>query len=350
MPGAASGTGPAGLWRRCMNSRLLIGLLMILAVLPGCSEKKKEKASEAPQQKAAEADSRVRHGTNGEVMVVLDAPTRALMGLRTTTLKPFSLPRGFEAVGRVVDPTPLAALAGELATAEAASVASAAELARLQTLVAESNASERALEAAKATAGRDKALLDAVHLRLVAGWGKIVAGRDDLDRFVRSLASMDTALVELNVSAANRIEDTPSGARLSILGETAPPVEARFLSLAPNVDPQFQGRGFWFLVDQNRGRLAPGAAISGRIDLPGEPQAGLELPRDAVVRHVGADWIYVQRTEDSFERILVRLGGALAEGWFIANDKDARLKPGDSVVISGAQQLLSEELKGQQAE
>ena len=104
-----------------------------------------------------------------------------------------------------------------------------------------------------------------------------------------------------------------------------------------------QGRGYLFLVTPNPSRLAPGAAVTGFLSLPGEAQSGVAVPRDAVVRFNGATWVYVQTGEDTFQRTEVALDRPLENGWFVREG----LKPQDKVVIVGAQQLLSEELKGQ---
>jgi hypothetical protein len=70
------------------------------------------------------------------------------------------------------------------------------------------------------------------------------------------------------------------------------------------------------------------------------------VPREALVRFEGGAWVYVQTGEETFRRSLVTLDVPLENGWFI----QGTLKPGDQVVITGAQQLLSEELKSRESE
>ena len=76
--------------------------------------------------------------------------------------------------------------------------------------------------------------------------------------------------------------------------------------------------------------------------MSGEKEKGVIVPRDALVRHEGRAFVYVQTTDETFQRFEVGLRHPLATGWFTDE-----LKPGVKVVISGAQQLLSEELKGE---
>jgi len=79
------------------------------------------------------------------------------------------------------------------------------------------------------------------------------------------------------------------------------------------------------------------------LDLPGDQRSGVLMPRSAVIRFSGTTWIYLKTAPDTFQRQQVLLDSPLEKGWFVA----AGLKPKDQVVTLGAQQLLSEELKGQ---
>ncbi len=58
--------------------------------------------------------------------------------------------------------------------------------------------------------------------------------------------------------------------------------------------------------------------MTGLLSLPGEPQSGIALPRDAVVRFNGATWVYVQSTGETFQRVEVALDQPLDNGWFVA--------------------------------
>ena len=127
------------------------------------------------------------------------------------------------------------------------------------------------------------------------------------------------------------------------VGDASKPVEAQFVGVPPGVDPQTQGRGYLFLVETNQSRLVAGAAVTGFLKLSGAAQTGVTVPHSAVVRFNGATWIYLQTGDDTFERVEVALDRPLDSGWFVAKG----LKADAKVVTLGAQQLLSEELKGQ---
>jgi hypothetical protein len=326
-----------------MNSREWLALVILSIVLCACAQKKEEAPKEASGEKPAEAESHVKRGTNGEVIVTVEAKMQPTIGLQTAPLQPAQLNPELKAYGHVLDPSPLASIVAELVTAEAAGQASQAELNRLKTLASQSNASERAVQNAQATAVHDQAQIQAIRLRLLAGWGSAISQRNDLPEFVQSLGSLTSAVVELQVPAGENASAAPTGARLFSLGDQTNAVPAQLIGPAPTVDPQMQGRGFLLLVSPNPLRLAPGAAVTGLLTLPGESRSGVLLPREAVVWFNGVTWVYLQTSDENFQRQQVTLGSPLENGWFVPSG----LKPQDKVVTVGGQQLLSEELKGQ---
>jgi len=337
------------------KATFFIPVLLSGLVIAGCSKESgdskdakdakdaKEPPAAAAAEKTAEPESHVKRGTNGEVVITLDAATQKLMGLQVAPLAPASLPPEIKSYGRVLDASPLASLIGELAAAQAASAASQADLRRLQTLAAQNNASERALQTAEATAARDRAQFESGRLRLVAGWGNAIAARQDLPALVQSLGSLASVLVQIDLPAGESVKAMPTGARVLPLAHDSSPLEAQLVGPAPTVDPQLQGRGFLFLVSTNSAALAPGAAVTGLLALPGEAQSGVLVPREAIIRFQGTTWLYRQTGDETFERMEVMLDVPLENGWFVRET----LKPDDKVVTVGAQQLMSEELKGQ---
>ena len=89
---------------------------------------------------------------------------------------------------------------------------------------------------------------------------------------------------------------------------------------------------------------APGAAVVGLLCTGEKEKTGVIVPSAAIVRHEGEAFVYVQASDELFERRQVELEHRLPQGWFA--DKD--LKTGQKIVVAGAQQLLSEELKGRE--
>jgi hypothetical protein len=243
--------------------------------------------------------------------------------------------------GRVLDPAPLVALVTELASAQAAYTASSGEVARLKTLEGQGNASARALQTAEAAASRDWAAIQSARERLTLSWGKVVADQNDLPAFMHELSSLETALVRIDLPVGETLKEPPAGARIANLSGAS--AEAALLEKASSVDPQMQGQGFLFLLKPNSLRLTSGEAVVGYLKIPGEPLAGVIIPREAVVRVEGAGWVYVLNSAgDAFTRVEVALDHPAEAGWFVTKG----VSSGDYVVVTGAQQLLSIELKG----
>ena len=324
--------------------RFLFAFMVVVTVcvMIGCSHSGGEPPAAMPE-KSAEPESRVKHGTNGAVIVTLDADTQKVMGLQVAALAATELAPELKGFGRVLDPTTLGATVADVLSARATAGVSQKEFTRLKALAELNNASPRALEAAEAAAQRDAALVESAQLRLLAMTGKAIGDRQDLAGLVRSLASGDSALVRIDLPAGENLETPPERARLFSVGDESKPVEAQFVGVPPGVDPQTQGRGYLFLVETNQSRLVAGAAVTGFLKLSGAAQAGVVVPRSAVVHFNGATWVYLQTGDDEFERVAVALDRPLDGGWFVAKE----LKADAKIVTVGAQQLLSEELKGQ---
>jgi hypothetical protein len=289
--------------------------------------------------------AQVSRDTNGNAVVKLNEQTQKKLGIVVESPAAFPMSPELRGYGKVLDPAPLAALVTELAAAQAAATASSNELARLETLALQGNASARALQTAEATAQRDRQATQSLRDRLTLSWGKAVAERLDLAAFVQSLASLDAVLVRIDLPAGETLKVPPVSAR--IVAMTGQPSEAEFLEPAPSVDPQMQGQGFLFLLKTNALRLAAGESVVGFLRIPGEPLAGVIIPRDAVVRAEGAGWVYVLNAAgDALTRTEIALDHPIDDGWFVTKGVTVN----DRVVVTGAQQLLSFELKGTGAE
>jgi hypothetical protein len=286
----------------------------------------------------------VQRGTNGETLLKLDREAQEHAGLKMAILEAAQSKQELKAFGRIVDAATLATAHNEIAMARAQVEASAREAQRLKMLFGQNqNASARALEAAEAMLKRDQLALQAAELRLLTSWGPSIAGRTNLEALISLFVSQEAALARVDVPASEKIEGTPTAARLALLSAQETPMEAELLGSAPAADPQTLGRGFLFLVKARA--LPANAAVVAWLSMPGEAAQGVIVPRDAIVRHAGEAFIYVQTADEMFARQGVELEHPLERGWFTEG-----LKPGVKVVLTGAQQLLSEELKGKGGE
>jgi hypothetical protein len=332
--------------------RAILPVILIVAVIGGgiiwlktraASKGSDEKsAAEKPAgEKSEETHVSLKRDENGRVVVSLDDKTRKNMGLQVARPAAATFSPELKGYGRALDPAPLAALMTELASAQAAYAASGNELARLKTLEGQGNASTRALQAAEAAAQHDQFAFQSARDRLALSWGKAIAEQNDLPAFARSLTSQNAVLVRVDLPAGETLAAPPLGARVSTLSGNS--AEAEFLEPAPNVDPQTQGQGFLFLLPARSLRLLPGEAVTAWLKLAGDPLTGAIIPREAVVRTEGSGWVYVQKSggDETFTRTGIALDHPVEMGWFVTQG----VTTNDYVVVTGAQTLLSEELK-----
>jgi hypothetical protein len=308
------------------------------------------KLPEAEKEQEPEAqpdESFVQHDADGQTVVKLDPNEQSLIGLKVAPLVATEAPSEVKGFGRVLDPAPLAALVTEGATVRVALQASTKEYERVKTLFSQNqNASARALETAEAAMDKDRVALESVQLRLLVGWGKEIASRPDLSAFVGSLAARQAALIRVDLPLGDRPKALPVGGRVAPVGAPESEIEAQILGPAPATDPQTQTEGYLLLAKTDT--LAPGTGLVAWLAVPGPARSGVIVPRDAVLRHEGRTFVYLQR-DDVFQRVAVTLERPVGNGWFSpvrANDHSP-LQPQEKVVVVGAQQLLSEELKGQ---
>jgi hypothetical protein len=324
-------------------------LIIIGAVVGGGAVwfKTRHAAPDADEKSAAEttasepsAETHISHDTNGNVVIALSDDARKAIGLQLANPAAAQFSPETKGYGHVEDTAALAALVTDLASAEAGYAVSSNELERVKTLESQGNSSTRVVQAAEAAATHDQLAVQSARDRLLIASTPALADRDDLPEFVQSLAAGNATLVRLDLPAGEAPSAMPVGARImSMSGGSA---DASFLGAASATDPQTQGRGYFFLVSSNSPDLAPGEAVTGFLKLPGDPVSGVIIPRDAIVRTEGAGWVYVlDGGGKSFTRKSIALDHATEVGWFITNG----IGPGDSIVVVGAQTLLSEELK-----
>ena len=90
----------------------------------------------------------------------------------------------------------------------------------------------------------------------------------------------------------------------------------------------------------------PDLEAVGLSGAEGLTQTGTVLPSAALIRHEGEVFVYVQDGPETFRRKPVELARPEENGWFVRGG----VRPGEAVVIVGAQQMLSEELKSKGGE
>jgi len=302
--------------------------------------------ADAGAREGAEAPATVKRSAEGAV-IQLSPGTRERIGVQVTTLAETKLAQELRGVGRVLDPTALAVPFYDRESARTALDVAEKEYQRVAALQrGNANASQRDFEAARAALERDRTAFDSAQVRLAAVFGpELVARREELAALVRALVAREIAVARIDLTLGDAASARPTGARVAALGdEDAETQDAVLLGPAPDTDPVTQGRGF--LVRIEHAPWSPGTALVGFLALGDRPTSGVLVPRSALVRYEGRNFVYLERPHDTIERRPVEIAQLTRDGAFVPRG----LAAGEQVVVTGAQQLLSTELAGATSE
>lgn len=322
---------------------------LVWGYLAGRSEQAAEAESDAPIESA----SRMTH-VNGKTVLVFDREAQRANGIAVAVLAADRRAAASKANGVVVELQPLLDLQVRLnaalmdrARARAVSQASQAEYRRLLDLNrGEENVSEKAVEAARAAAQSDTAVLQNVQQALVVlknsmqlHWGAVVAGwlqqgSPQLDALLAQRAFL------LQVTATDG-DGQPPPAQATAQLPGGGHVSARLIAALPQLDPRLQMPSYLYVVSAHPG-LVPGLNLS--VSLPSGPlRNGVVIPYSAIVWWQGSAWCYVERPPGMFTREQVPTTNPAPAGWFVSEG----IAPAARVVTEGAQTLLSEEFRAQ---
>ena len=328
-----------------MKTLLKVGLSLLIAgaAIVGLLFAFREKSAEREQkeeqgEKPVVAPTHLQRTAQGDISLQLDAETQKRIGLAVAPLSAAEhrpTRRGF---GRVLDPATLATLLNEMALARTNLAVDEKELARAKVLFGQTNLSEKTLLTAESSVARDRLAAQAADNKLTLTFGRALASRTDLPELSRSLATLQAMLIRVDLPGGESLTNPPAKARVFPPAHEDETVETDFIGYAGNVEPEFQGQGFLYLAREANQRLIPGANLSVILELPVETSMGVAIPRAAVVRSEGRGWAFVQTDETNFIRREVVLTRPTRDGWFVA----VPFKPGEKVVVIGAQALLSE--------
>jgi len=289
---------------------------------------------------------------HGATVVTLSEAAQKASGITTTTLQSASHQNEMLSYGSVVGIEPLTDLRARYQAALAdANVVRASiintqqDYQRLKTLNGDNkNISDRAVQVAEAAWKADQARLAAAETQ-AAGirdnmrqqWGDVLAsGGGGLE----ALQSHQQVLVQV------ALPDDAQPANISRItiaatGTRGKPIPATYVGPSPQTDPTIQGRTYFFRASSQD--LRAGMRVEAHIQVQGTSKQGVTIPTDAVVWYLGKAWAYRKQGAEKFVRQLVNTEQSADNGWFDASG----FKEGDVLVTSGAQLLLSEELKFQ---
>lgn len=327
-----------------------IAALLVWAFLEG----RKELAMEQERERPVKAPLRVTT-EEGESVITLDKATQKKSGIAADLLKAVTHQDELRAYGTVMDLQPLVDLRNSFATAKAqvekarASLeASRKEYERVKALQDNRNISVKVFQVAEASWRSDEASMRAAEtaLEVIEGtvrqrWGAVLARWlfDGSKEFERLMQRQDV-LLQITLPPASGLSSALRNARVQTAQGKL--TSASFVSPSPTTDPRIQGMSFFYLAQAQSTDLLPGMNVLAYVPNGGRSE-GVIVPAAAVVWWQGKAWVYVQKDSDRFVRHEISTETPVPEGWFIRKG----LSPSDRVVVSGAQLLLSEELRSQ---
>jgi hypothetical protein len=275
---------------------------------------------------------------SGTAGVTISPDVQRRLGVATARLSTARHASEIDAFAKALDPAPLVQLDSDLRTAESAAVASKAEAERSRVLnTAGGGIAAKDAEAATAQARADALKVQSLRRQLGLGWGPGVArlSAGQRDRLVRGLSDGSIALVHVDTHN----NEGQAGARSVRIDIGSNSVTGAVIGPARTAEARLQSSG---LIVEVNGRsavlLAVGLVQSAHIATT-TPQAGVMIPRGAVVRFEGSDWAYVRSGPTRFERRIVQDPIPGDDGFFVPHG----FADGDEVVVQGAGALFTAE-------
>lgn len=282
----------------------------------------------------------------GPKAITLEPAAQMRFGVLVTTLKAATAPRGVATTARVLDPSRLLELDGDLSSAAATFAASRAEAIRTRKLYVEDRtASARAVEAASAQEQADLQKVNAARRQLALEWGGGIADLTAHNRseLLNELSRGRASLARVEIPAAVAVPG--AGTAIELRGNSESEVFAgQTLGSLPTADPRLQTRGVLVEVKGEAAKLPIGQMLSAQVPVANDtPVTGVILPRSALLRRGSGVWAYVQTAPNTFVRREVHDYHPVAAGWFVASG----FAEGDRVVAGGAAALLGIESPAQ---
>lgn len=328
---------------------VVVAALLINAFIQVRAEFAKEQEREAP----VKTPSRVST-VNHEAIVTIDKQTLANSGIRLSSLAASSGPLERQAYAAVLPVQDLAdsrnafaAAKAQLDKARASFEVARKDYRRLDQLHNDDhNVSDKVFQASAAALATEQANVHAAQAALqsaasgvVQRYGETIAGwlASDAPTLKRVLEQQDV-LLQVTFPFEAAAMAAPRTIRVQVAENNSTP--ATLVARSPRTDPRIQGISYFYLASGRS--LIPGMNVLAY--LPTQTEAsGVVVPQSAAVWWQGKSWVYVQRSPEHFARVEVPADQPVRNGYVVRGG----LGPNDPVVATGAQLLLSEELRSQ---
>lgn len=310
----------------------------------------------------------------GPGTVFLAAKAQALSGVQTITLTAASYRPEFSAYGKAVNIQPLVDLRHRylVALTERGSAAAKFKQAeqnikRQQDLYDDGATSKRNLQVQQAQWQIDKALVDASGVQGKAildqarlSWGEKLAEwalAADSDKLGAFLSGRKT-LLQITLPATKQLAGDIQDIYVDASGNRSTAAKAELISAAPQTDTTVQGESYFFQTDGRRNcsgqscgihavpgdnHIRTGMRVTAWIPEQGESHSGVVIPKSALIWYLDQAFVYIKTAEEQFSRRTIDQYSATTGGYFVGSG----INPGEQLVVTGGQMLLSEEFRGQ---
>ncbi|AGK59747.1 hypothetical protein HYPDE_40393 [Hyphomicrobium denitrificans 1NES1] len=331
-------------------------------------------AAEAQREQPVKAAVQVSRANTGLPTITLDPNLQKQADLQVKRPNTAPYQQQVQAYGSVLDlqtftdlGNTIANAKSQLAIAEAKLAASQAAFQRTQVLHKNQNVSTAQFQAAEATYRSDEASVKAAEVQTqnatasaYQAWGQVL-GRSLADGtpLARGLIQREEVLIQITLPVGVSLGRAPQTA--SIETTTGQRVRIEFVSPATRTDPKIQGISFFYTADAASGAL-PGMNVTAQLPV-GQSTSGIAIPASAVVWLQGRAWVYLQVATNTFIRREIPTTEPQPGGGYVvpalANPQRSELPTSDvdgaepplpkneSLVVSGAQVLLSQEFSSQ---
>jgi hypothetical protein len=273
--------------------------------------------------------------------VDLTDQVRDNFGIATTAVARSQSAQVWHATAQVLDAAALAALSADLRAAQAASVASSGELMRVEALQLADNASQKTLEGARMQAATDRSKVQSLRAQLLGSWGTSVAQLPDgsLDELTQHILAGTAILIRAEV-AGNASLSKANEVRVK-LPDDGNTFSGKLLGAIPQRSDQPMGNAWLLRVDMKAEQaLQSGQVLTVELQDAQKKISGISVPRSAIVRWQGQQWVYVQKAANHYQRKSVQVVQWQTQTAVLTGE----VTVDDKVVTTGAGLLLGAEL------
>ncbi len=287
--------------------------------------------------------------TAGRTIVTVSPDAQTQSGITAVQAKGALQRQSIPAYGVVIDVQTIIDTRNNYITAQSNDAVARANLGasqkqaeRLRRLLDQNAISVMDYQAAQATALSDEAKLQAADLALINAEGAARSQLGDvIARWILAPASQDFQRLLAREDSLLRVTlplgdilDPPQS--ITVDTNDSQTGSAELVSRAAQSDPDIQGTAYIYRI---HAPLATNLHVTAHMATSGTPVSGIFVPANAVVWYGGTPWVYKRIGADKFARQQLIQPSESGDNYFVSRGFSA----GDTIVVAGAQLLLSAE-------